>query len=329
MDTHIRGLHHVTAITSSAKKIYRFFTDLLGLRLIKKTVNQDDIETYHLYFTDDLGSAGTDITFFDFNGIPKGTKGTNTISRISFRVPDDESLDYWLKRFEANNIEHSRINERFGKKFIEFEDFDNQRYQLISDKQNTGVPGGTPWKNADVPAQHAVIGLGPAFVTIQDFDHLKLILEDVLGFAETQADGQFHLFEVGEGGNGASLIIEDRNDLPVASEGYGNVHHLALRVADENALEHWIAKINELEFPNSGFIERFYFKSEYFLVAPGVLFELATDGPGFLQDESYEHAGEILSLPPYLESEREDIEDSVRPFDTSDANTKRQPLPLS
>ncbi|EOI96236.1 hypothetical protein UM9_00372 [Enterococcus faecalis EnGen0298] len=137
------------------------------------------------------------------------------------------------------------------------------------------------------------------------------------------AEGSFHLFEVGEGGNGASIIVEHREDLPAAQEGYGNVHHLALRVADEEALRFWIEKINRLEFPNSGFVERFYFKSEYFLAATHVLFELATDGPGFLEDETYEHAGEKLSLPPFLEPKRAGIEEFVRPFDTSDANVQR------
>ena len=323
MNTQILGLHHVTAMTSSAEKIYHFFTDILGLRLIKKTVNQDDIETYHLFFADDAGSPGTDMTFFDFPGLPKGTKGTNTISRTSFRVKDDAALDYWVSRFNEYAIDHGEIQERFGKKYLEFEDFDNQRYQLISDEKNQGVAAGTPWKKSNVPSEHALIGLGPAFVTVENYEHLQLVLTEVLGFKLIDAEGSFHLFEVGEGGNGASIIVEHREDLPAAQEGYGNVHHLALRVADEEALRFWIEKINRLEFPNSGFVERFYFKSEYFLAATHVLFELATDGPGFLEDETYEHAGEKLSLPPFLEPNRAGIEEFVRPFDTSDANVQR------
>ncbi|WP_348921959.1 ring-cleaving dioxygenase [Enterococcus rotai] len=323
MDTQIRGIHHVTAMTSSAEKIYRFFTDLLGLRLIKKTVNQDDIETYHLFFADDLGSAGTDMTFFDFPGIPKGSKGTNAISRTSFRVKNDASLMYWIERFNDHHIDHSEIQERFGKKYLEFEDFDQQQYQLISDENNQGVPSGTPWKKTDVPAEHALTGLGPVFVTVADFDHMQRVLVEVLGFKLIDAEGHFHLFEVAEGGNGASIIVEHRDDLPEAQEGFGNVHHLALRVADQEALRFWIEKINRLQFPNSGFVERFYFKSDYFRAAPHILFELATDGPGFLQDETYEAAGEKLSLPPFLESKRIEIEEFVRPFDTSDANKPR------
>ncbi|MCA5014069.1 MULTISPECIES: ring-cleaving dioxygenase [unclassified Enterococcus] len=323
MNTTIKGIHHVTAMTSSAEKIYQFFTDILGLRLIKKTVNQDDIQTYHLFFADDLGSAGTDMTFFDFPGLPKGTKGTNTISRTSFRVKNDASLDYWIDRFNEHDIDHGPIQERFGKKYLEFEDFDNQRYQLISDEQNHGVAAGVPWKKTDVPAEHALIGLGPVFVTVTNFEHMQLVLAEVLGFKLVDAEGSFHLFEVGEGGNGASIIVEHREDLPEAQEGFGNVHHLALRVEDEDALRFWIDRIAKLRFPNSGFVERFYFKSDYFRAAPQVLFELATDGPGFLEDETYESAGEKLSLPPFLEGKRQEIEADVRPFDTSSANIQR------
>ena len=179
-------------------------------------------------------------------------------------------------------------------------------------------------ENSNVPAEHAIFGLGPTIVTVAKFDHLKLVLENLLGFKETAAEGSMHQFEVGEGGNGATIIVDDQPDMIPAQEGYGNVHHLALRVADDDALRDWIEKINALEFPNSGFVDRFYFQSEYFLAAPHVLFELATDGPGFLQDETYEHAGEILSLPPHLQSKRKEIEEYVRPFDTSDANKKRQ-----
>lgn len=324
MDTQIRGIHHVTAMTSSATKIYRFFTDILGMRLIKKTVNQDDIETYHLYFTDDTGAPGTDMTFFDFPNQPKGKKGTDTISRASFRVPSDAALDFWLERFEKYDVAHSAINERFGKKYIEFEDFDNQYYQLISDENNQGVAAGVPWKNSNVPTEFAITGLGPVFVRVSQLEHIRLILEKILGFKETDHSGDFYLFEIGEGGNGASIIIEHRTDLPKAIEGFGNIHHLALRVADKEALEYWIQVINKIELPNSGFVDRFYFQSEYFLAAHHVLFELATDGPGFLEDEPAESAGEKLSIPPFLEERREAIEAYVRPFDTSDANKKRE-----
>ncbi len=162
------GIHHVTAITSSAEKIYEFFTYILGLRLVKKTVNQDDINTYHLFFSDDRGNAGTDITFFDFQGVAKGLKGANEISRTSFRVANDASLEYWLKRLDKFNVKHEQIQEIFGKKVIFFEDFDEQSYAIFSDEINEGVSSGTPWLKGPVPNEYGITGLGPIFFRITD-----------------------------------------------------------------------------------------------------------------------------------------------------------------
>src|SRR5690625_7978695 len=146
-----KGIHHVTAITSSAEKNYDFFTNVLGMRLVKKTVNQDDIQTYHLFFADDKGNAGTDMTFFDFPGIPKGTHGTNEIAKTSFRVPSDAALEYWVKRFDRLEVKHTGIKEQFGKKILSFVDFDDQQYQLISDELDKGVKYGTTWQKGPIP----------------------------------------------------------------------------------------------------------------------------------------------------------------------------------
>ena len=181
----LKGMHHVTAITSSAEKNYEFFTYVLGMRLVKKTVNQDDIQTYHLFFADDKGSAGTDMTFFDFPGIPKGVHGTNEISKTSFRVPSDAALDYWVKRFDRLEVKHTGIKEQFGKKTLSFVDFDDQQYQLISDEFNEGVASGTPWQKGPIPLEYAITGLGPVFVRIAQFDYFKEMLEKVLLFKET------------------------------------------------------------------------------------------------------------------------------------------------
>lgn len=312
----IKGIHHVTAITSSAEKNYEFFTYVLGMRLVKKTVNQDDIQTYHLFFADDKGSPGTDMTFFDFQGIPKGVHGTNEISKTSFRVPSDKALDYWVKRFDRLAVKHDGIEEQFGKKTLSFVDFDDQQYQLISDERDTGIKSGTPWQKGPIPLEYAITGLGPAFIRIAQFVYFKEMLEKVFLFKETDQNGTFHLFEVGEGGSGASVIVEDNADLPAARQGYGTVHHLAFRVEDRAVLEKWIDRISSFGFNTSGYVNRFFFESMYANVAPQILFELATDGPGFMGDEPYETLGEKLSLPPFLEQKRQEIEKMVRPIDT-------------
>lgn len=324
----IKGLHHVTAITSSAEKNYEFFTYVLGMRLVKKTVNQDDIQTYHLFFADDKGSPGTDMTFFDFPGIPKGVHGTNEISKTSFRVPSDTALEYWVKRFDRLEVEHSGIKEQFGKKTLSFVDFDDQKYQLISDETNIGVEPGIPWQNGPVPTEYAITGLGPIFVRIADFDYFKEMMEKVLMFREIDKEGSFHLFEVGEGGNGAQVVVEENVILPQARQGFGTVHHVAFRVDDKEAIEEWDDRYQKFGFQTSGFVDRFFFKSLYSRVAPQILFELATDGPGFMGDEPYETLGEKLSLPPFLEKQRERIEQMVRPIDTvrstKDINKERE-----
>lgn len=312
----LKGIHHVTAITSSAEKNYEFFTFVLGMRLVKKTVNQDDIQTYHLFFADDIGNPGTDMTFFDFPGIPKGVHGTNEIYKTSFRVPSDAALDYWEKRFNRLKVNHTGIKEQFGVKTLSFVDFDDQQYQLVSDENQKGVPAGIPWQKGPIPLEYAITGLGPIVVRISYLDYFKQVLEQVLGFKEIAQEGAFYQFEVGEGGNGAQIWVEHNTVLPTGLQGFGTIHHAAFRVDDRSDLDFWDQRLRSFGLPTSGFVERFYFQSLYSRISPDILLEFATDGPGFMQDEPYETLGEKLSLPPYFESKRETIEQLVRPLHT-------------
>src|SRR5690625_5005680 len=312
----LKGVHHVTAITRSAEKIYEFFTHVLGMRLVKKTVNQDDIQTYHLFFADDRGNPGTDITFFDFPGIPKGIHGTNEISKTSFRVPSDIALQYWEKRFDRLQVEHTGVKEQFGKKTISFVDFDDQNYQLISDELDNGVKSGIPWQKGPIPLKYAITGLGPIFIRIVNIDYFKEMMENVFLFKETAHEDSFYLFEMGKGGNGASVIVEHNTDFPEGRQGFGTVHHVAFRVDNCSILDKWDERMRSFGFQTSGYVNRYYFESLYARVAPNILFELATDGPGFMEDEPYETLGEKLSLPPFLESKRAEIERKVRTIDT-------------
>lgn len=312
------GIHHVTAITSSAEKIYDFYTNILGMRLIKKTVNQDDIQTYHLFFADEVGSAGTDMTFFDFPNAPKGQKGTDEISRTSFRVPSDAALEYWVKRFDKFGVKHQGITEIFEAKNIFFEDFDEQQYQLISDENDTGIASGVPWKKGPVPDEFQITGLGPIFFRVSNFGAMKKRLEDTLLFKEIASNDTYHLFEVGQaGGHGAQIIVEPNTTLSRGQQGYGSVHHVAFRTEDRDHLNSWIEHMQSFNLPNSGYVDRFYFESTYTRIYPGILLELATDGPGFIDDEeSVEILGETLALPPKFRDRRERIEGLVRHIDT-------------
>lgn len=347
------GVHHVTAITSSAQKIYDFFTNILGLRLAKLTVNQDDYETYHLFFTEEDGH-GADMTFFDFKDIPKGNHGVNNIERASFRVPTDASLDYWTRRFDNAHVKHGEISSKFGQKTLEFEDFDGQLYQLISDQNNSGDDSkGRSWQLSNVPQEHGITGLGPVFVKVENAENLRTILETVFGFRYAGQEADLHLFEVANGGNGAALILQEAGEKEAyAYQGYGTIHHLALGTANPETLNYWIERIKAFRLPHSGLVDRFYFSSEYVRVAPGVLFEIATYTPGigaldmvksglgavdsyeealitsgFWIDQTKEESGLSLSLPPHLfpgdEATKARTAASLRPLDTSDAHRDR------
>lgn len=311
------GVHHVTAITSDAEKIYQFYTDVLGMRLVKKNVNQDDIRTFHLFFADDRGNAGTDMTFFDFKGIGQQERGTNEISRTSFRVPSDAALDYWVKRFAHYDIENSGIIELLGKKMIFFEDFDTQRYALVSDTGDSGVLPGEAWHKGPVPDEYAITGLGPAFLTVHELKYMSDLLTQLFQMRVVATDDGYTLFEMGPGGNGGSVIVNEDKESGQAWQGYGGVHHLAFRVKDRSELDAWEAFFNQNRFANSGFVDRFYFQSLYIQAYPNILFELATDGPGFIDDqEDYEVLGETLTLPPKYRGQEEYIRTQLKDFDT-------------
>jgi glyoxalase family protein len=316
--TDLKGLHHVTAITSSAEKIYEFFTFVLGLRLVKKTINQDDINAYHLFFADDRGNPGTDVTFFDFPGSDKGIKGSDEISRIGLRVADDRSIEYWKKRLEIKGVRHDDVMTIFGRKAIFFVDFDGQRYGLFSDEGIQGVAQGMPWFKGPIPNEFAIIGLGPIFINVSNVLLMKDILTTHLKMRIVAESELYTLLEMGEGGNGASVIIEDGSAINSAIQGYGSVHHLAFRIENRRELDAWTTYFNSLRAPNSGFVDRFYFQSLYMRLYRPILFELATEGPGFIDDEEgYEILGETLALPPRFRSVRQQIEKSVRHIDTT------------
>lgn len=314
----LKGIHHVTAITSSAEKIYQFFTSVLGMRLVKKTINQDDIHTYHLFFADDLGSPGTDMTFFDFPGVQKAVKGTNEIAKTGFRVPDDRAIDYFKMRFDHFGVNHQEPSLLFGRKVMFFEDFDGQEYFLISDEGVPGVLPGTPWKKGPVPDEHAITGLGPIWFRVDNYEAIEHVLTNKLTFKIRTRENDLVLFETGEGGNGAGVIIEVTTDMTRGSQGYGAVHHVAFRVDDTKDIRSWIDVLNKGRHGHSGPVDRFYFTSLYTRLYPGLLFEFATEGPGFIDDEEdYETLGETLALPPKFRPHRKEIEKLIRPIDTT------------
>ncbi|MBL4918464.1 ring-cleaving dioxygenase [Szabonella alba] len=311
----LTGIHHLTAITADAPGNNRFYTQTLGLRRVKKTVNQDDTSAYHLFFADGAGSAGSDLTFFDWPVGPE-RRGTRSISRTGLRV-DAASLDYWAARLREQGLTTGAIAETDGRASLDFEDPEGQRLRLTADQ-----PGPAhPWERSPVPAEHQIRGLGPITISVPDLAPTAAVLTKVMNmraaraYASPDGQGQVHVFEMGTGGPAAELHVAVQPGLPVARQGAGAVHHVAFRVPDRAALTEWTQRVGGFRVPNSGEVERYYFRSLYFREPGGNLFELATDGPGFDVDEPFETMGESLSLPPFLEPRRAAIEAGLKPLD--------------
>lgn len=319
----IKGIHHVSSITADAERNFQFYTETLGMRLVKKTVNQDDTSVYHLFYGDARGNPGTELTFFELPMAARNHDGVNSISSLSLRVANDQALQYWKERFDQYNVEHEEIKERAGRATLAFKDFEGQRLVLVSDEHNKGVAGGKPWDKSPVPVEYGILGLGPVQLTVANADLTVDVLKNLLGFREVgtfpaykSGQAEIIVMESGEGGTGAEVHVEERQDLPPERLGRGGVHHVAFRVEDEEELRRWIEKVSQARFPHSGFVDRFYFRSLYFRERNRILFELATDGPGFDTDEDLNHLGESLALPPFLEHQREQIEARLTPLNT-------------
>jgi len=312
------GIHHVTAVTGDAPGNVAFYTDTLGLRLVKKTVNQDDVSAYHLFYGDEIGNPGTEMTFFDWSGIGPHVPGAGTISSTAFRVPDHEALDWWDRRFRELDVAHEGIEERGGRATLRFTDPEGQRLELIHDKAE-GVPGGTPWEESPVPREAFIRGLDSVELTLKSLTPTSTVLTDFMGFHQAEeyreGDQKVATYEVGPGGPGARVRLLERPDLPVHRfVGSGGVHHVAFRTPDEEEHAEWRERLARAGLAVTPVIDRYYFKSIYFREPGGVLFEIATDGPGFATDEDAAHLGERLSLPPFLEGRREEIEARLDPI---------------
>lgn len=317
----LKGIHHVSSLTAKAPENVQFYTETLGLRMIKKTVNQDNPYVYHLFYGDEVGNPGTEFTFFEIPNMAPNHNGNNSISAISLRVATDEALDYWKRRFEELDVDHDLVTEQNGHQTLAFRDFEGQRMILISDQLNQSAAPGTPWDKSPVPTEHAIRGLGPVKLTVPYAEPTADVLTDIMGFrrarsypSDVSGQSDILVFATGDGGNGAEIHLEERKDLQRERQGRGGVHHVAFRVDNEEELKQWIEKIDAEEFTNSGFVDRFYFRSLYFREPNGILFELATDGPGFATDEEPDHLGESLALPPFLEPKREKIERKLKPL---------------
>jgi glyoxalase family protein len=312
----LRGIHHLTAVSSSIRENLRFYTGTLGMRLVKRSVNQDDVSAYHLFYADAVGTPGTDLTFFDWN-MPREVRGTNSVTRTMLRVKGMSSLEWWASRLGEMNVTHSGIIERDGRAMLDLEDGEGQRLSLVDDGGSGDEP--VSWKDSPVPTEHQVRGLGPIVMSVPDLRATDTVLTRVTEMEHTreyQDDGHsVHVYRMEGEGPHAELHVAVQPDMPRARLGAGGVHHVAFRTPNEEEYHAWHERLNSFAIPNSGEIDRYYFRSLYFREPGHVLFEIATDGPGFGVDEDVATLGEKVVLPPFLENRREAIVANLKPLD--------------
>lgn len=309
------GIHHLTAVSGDIRGNVRFYTETLGLRLVKRSVNQDDVSAYHLFYADGAGSPGTDLTFFDWK-IPPERRGGHVVTRTHLRVTGQEALAWWEGRLREHRVAAEELREVDGRWTLPFEDPEGQRLALVDDGGAGDAP--VPWDGSPVPAGRQIRGLGPIRATVPDPSPTEALLGDAFGMrferSYRQDDREVRVMAMAEGGPHAELHLEVAPDQPPARPGAGGVHHVAFRVRDE-AYDAWAARLRQLGVPNSGPVDRHWFRSLYVRDPNGLLFELASDGPGFAVDEDPEHLGETVVLPPFLEPHRERIVAGLTPLD--------------
>lgn len=303
------GIHHVTAISGEPQGNVHFYVGLLGLRLVKRTVNFDDPGTYHLYYGDGAGSPGSIMTFFPWGDAPKGRIGAGQLTVTSFSFPAS-SLGYWTERLVESGIRFEKPEDRFGETVLRFPDPDGLRLELVasSDDRREG------WSEGPLPPEHAVRGFHHVTLLSRAPGSTMRLMTETLGFRQTgETEGRTR-FEAGDGGPGNTVDVANGSEFPRGTMGVGTVHHVAFRVPDEQAQLELREKVAALGYDVTPVLDRNYFRSIYFREPGGVLFEIATDPPGFTADEHPERLGESLKLPPWLEPRREQLEAVLPPL---------------
>ncbi|HEY2140013.1 MAG TPA: ring-cleaving dioxygenase [Chthoniobacterales bacterium] len=308
----VQGLHHVTAIAGPAQENLDFYVGVLGMRLVKKSVNQDDPGTYHLFYADADGRPGTDITFFPWAQMAPSREGYGLSSEVSLAVPPG-SLDFWGARLKENGVTLGELESRFGQQALPLRDPHGLRIALVENGDSLGRPF-SAWEQSPIPAQHQIRGLESARLVERDLIRTTAFLTDAMGFTHLGTENGWHRYGIAGGKSGAYIDLSESPTSGRGAWGTGSIHHLAWRVDDEAHQLDVRHRVQEGGSRPTPVIDRFWFKSVYFPEPGGVLFELATDGPGFAVDEDPAHLGETLVLPPWLEPGRNSIELALPPL---------------
>ena len=330
MNKSVFGIHHVTAITGDPQRNIEFYANNLGLRFVKLTVNQDDPTSYHLYYGDELGRPGTILTFFNWSNIPKCQRGRSEVAATSFLIPED-SISYWTNRFKNKQIQFRGPYNRFeNEQVITFNDPDGLELELVAHKSSKERETKV-WKEGPIPVEHAIRGFYSVTLSERGYEYTASVLTDELGFVPTRKDGSRFRYEIPAGESagkeeidGASIV--DVMCLPYTQQaiiGLGSVHHVAYRTPSDKQQQVLRQSIVRAGLNATPVIDRFYFHSVYFQEPGGILFEIATNPPGFMIDEKLEELGSHLVLPPWLEPDRKSLEKILPKVDLSSISTTR------
>ena len=312
----IQGIHHITGMAGDAQRNFNFYTQQLGMRLVKKTVNFDDPGTYHFYFADEIGHPGTVLTFFPWGDARKGRRGAGEVGVTGFRIPQG-SMGFWVDHLKRLGLSTSGPRMRFDDEVLAFSDPDGFVIELIVEPRAGSLPGDDQhyYPGGGIPAEHAIRGFAAPTLYSTDPAETAHLLTEVFGFREAGRMERRTRFTAGQGA-GTTVEVEDHTGEENGRMGAGVMHHIAWRAYDDADQLEWREKLTGLNFEVTPVMDRQYFHSIYFREPGGVLFEIATDQPGFLYDESVETLGSALRLPPWLEPKRDQIEEILPPLVT-------------
>jgi glyoxalase family protein len=306
----ITGIHHVSAITGDGQRNIDFYSGLLGLKLVKLTVNFDDPSTYHLYYGDELGRPGSILTFFVWAGAQRGRIGPPQVSAVSFSIPRD-AIGFWTDRFRQHDVSYMQPMTRFGEQIVRFSDPEGMQLELVAGSKRDSR---MPWTGSGIPFDSAIRGLHSITLTEEAYEHTAALLTNTLAFKPQWQEGNRYRFGAGDASAGTLVDIVCMPEPRQGAMGAGTVHHLALRTPDDEKQVEWHRTLANAGYNTSPVLDRTYFRSIYFREPGGILFEVATDGPGFTIDEPLDKLGSGLRLPRWLEGARPQIEQMLTPL---------------
>lgn len=312
MEKAINGIHHITVMASDPQANYDFYTDLLGMRFIKKTVNFDAPDVYHLYYADEVGTPGTVLTFFPFPDARRGKRGTGEITVVGFSVPS-KSLDYWINRLANKAVDFDGPSKKFGYDYISLLDPDGMKIEIVADLTADNIMG---WNNGEVPAEHSIRKFFGTTFYLRSSLKSEVLLTKVMGAKFIGEEGSIKRFSFGEQSSESFVDIFEDGNVQRGISGAGTIHHIAWRTANDEEQNSWRNKVIEFGLHPTEMVDRNYFHSIYFREPGGILFEIATDEPGFMIDESFDSLGTELKLPLWHEPKRDLIEQILIPLRT-------------